>query len=159
MLDAIIKGFFKFIPGLGGKAAPARQVTRHPVSTLHSRRDLQGISQPVNVNVNGQESISLPVGAKEFQAVSKYVTNMKQKLFGLGKIPPDIRAIAQKMVSVDERLANQMGVEHKQLIELAKKFQENIGPMALIKFQDSLTKVLNFYEKSFNMSKEATALA
>ncbi len=156
MLDAI-KGFFRFIPGLSAaKAAPARQPARPPTS-ISSRKDLQGISQPVNEN--GQESIYLPVGAQEFKKVLDYMTEMKKKLFSLGKIPPEIRAIAEKMASVSEEVANKMGVPKKILIELANKFQENIGPMALIKFQGSLTKVINFYAQSFNMSKEAMALA
>ncbi|MEB3315093.1 MAG: hypothetical protein VKK32_02640 [Candidatus Melainabacteria bacterium] len=156
MLDAI-RGFFNFIPGLGSvKAAPTRQPSRS-ASTFHSRNNLQGISQPVNVN--GQEAISLPVGAQEFKKVLDYMTEMKKKLFGLGRIPPEIRAIAQKMASVSEEVANKMGVPKERLIELGNKFQEDIGPMALIKFQGSLTKVINFYAQSFNMSEEAMALA
>jgi hypothetical protein len=87
------------------------------------------------------------------------MTKMKKQLFGLGKIPPEIRAIAEKMASVSEEVANKMGVPKEILIELANKFQGDIGPMALIKFQGSLTKVINFYAQSFNMSKEAMALA
>ena len=156
MLDAI-KSFFRFIPGLSAaKAAPVRQPSRSSTA-ISSRKDLQGISQPVNEN--GQESISLPVGAQEFKQVLDYMTEMKNKLFGLGKIPPEIRAIAKKMASVSEEVANKMGVSKEKLIELSNKFQEDIDPMALIKFQGSLTKVINFYAQSFNMSKEAMALA
>jgi hypothetical protein len=156
MLDAI-RGFFSFIPGFRTeKAASARQPSRSSTA-ISSRKDLQGISQPVNEN--GLESISLPVGAQEFKKVLDYMSEMKKKLFGLGKIPPEIRAIAQKMASVSEDVANKMGVSKEQLIELSNKFQEDIGPMALIKFQSSLTKVINFYAQSFNMSKEAMALA
>jgi len=157
MLDAI-KGFFSFIPGLvAAKAAPKRNPARPLISASSSREDLKGISQPVNVN--GHDAISLPVGAQEFRKVLDYMTKMKKQLFGLGKIPPEIRAIAQKMASVSEEVANKMGVPKERLIELANKFQEEIGPMALIKFQGSLTKVINFYAQSFNMSKEAMALA
>lgn len=156
MLDAI-KGFFSFIPGLvAAKAAPARQPARS-LSTFHSRNKLQGISQPVDVN--GQDAISLPVGAQEFKQVLDYMTEMKKKFLGIGKIPPEIRKIAEKMASVSEEVANIMGVPKEKLIELANKFKEDIGPMALIKFQGSLTKVINFYAQSFNMNKEAMALA
>lgn len=155
MLGAI-KDFLSSIPGLGGlKAAPAREVAR--ISTSHSRKALQEISQPVNAS--GQEPIPLPVGAQEFKKVLNYMTAMKKKLFGLGKIPPEIRAIAQKMANVSEEVADKMGVSKENLIELRNKFNENIGPMALIKFQGSLTKIINFYAQNFNMSKEAMALA
>jgi hypothetical protein len=157
MLNAIKEKIFSFIPGFGSaKAVPSRQPVRSLISTS-SRKDLQGISQPVNAN--GQEAISLPVAAPEFKKVLDYMAEMKKKLFGLGKIPPEIRAIAQKMASVSEEVANKMGVPQEKLIELGNKFKEDIGPMALIKFQGSLTKVINFYAQSFNMSKEAMALA
>jgi hypothetical protein len=161
MLDAIKEKFFSFIPGFLGKGklvASARKPVRSLVHIVHTpRKDLQGISQPVNAS--GQEAISLPVGAQEFKKVLDYMAEIKKKLFGLGKIPPEIRAIAQKMASVSEEVANKMGVPKEKLIELGNKFQEDIGPMALIKFQGSLTKVINFYAQSFNMSKEAMALA
>jgi hypothetical protein len=159
MLGAI-KDFFSFIPGLGkGKpVASARNPARSLISTSSSRKDLQGISQPP-VNANGQEAISLPVGAQEFKKVLDYMAEMKKKLFSLGKIPPEIRVIAQKMASVSEEVANKMGVPQEKLIELGNKFKEDIGPMALIKFQGSLTKVISFYAQSFNMNKEAMALA
>ncbi|MFM7457727.1 MAG: hypothetical protein ACKO3R_03590 [bacterium] len=156
MLDAI-RSFLSLIPGLGGKAAPVRKVARISSYSPHSRNALQEISQPVNAS--GQETISLPVGAQEFKQVLDYMTEMKKKLFGLGKIPPEIRAIAQKMASVSEEVANKMGVSQENLIELGNKFNEDIGPMALIKFQGSLTKIINFYAQNFNMSKEAMALA
>jgi hypothetical protein len=157
MLDAI-KGFFSFIPGLGnGKpVASVRNPARSLIPTS-SRKHLQGISQPVNAS--GQENTPLPVGAQEFKKVLDYMAEMKKKLFGLGKIPPEIRAIAQKMASVSEEVANKMGVPQEKLIELGNKFKEDIGPMALIKFQGTLTKLISFYAQSFNMSKEAMALA
>jgi hypothetical protein len=159
MLGAIKEKLFSFIPGFlgGAKAAPTRNPTRPLIPTSSSRKELKGISQPVNVNE--QDAISLPVGAQEFKKVLDYMTKMKKQLFGLGKIPPEIRAIAEKMASVSEEVANKMGVPKEILIELANKFQGDIGPMALIKFQGSLTKVINFYAQSFNMSKEAMALA
>ena len=154
-----IKNFFNFIPGLGpAKAAPSRQPGRSSAAIITSREGLQGISKPVSAS-NGQEGHSLPVEAQDFKKVLDYMTEMKKKLFGLGKIPPEIRAIAQKMASVSEEVANKMGVPQEKLIELGNKFKEDIGPMALIKFQGSLTKVINFYAQSFNMSKEAMALA
>jgi|694.fasta_scaffold00001_232 hypothetical protein len=157
MLDAI-KSFFSFIPGLGAaRAVPTRNPARPLISASSSRKELKGISQPVNVN--GHDAISLPVGAQEFKKVLDYMTEMKKKFLGIGKIPPEIRAIAEKMASVSEEVANKMGVPKERLIELGNKFQEDIGPMALIKFQGSLTKVINFYAQSFNMSKEAMALA
>jgi hypothetical protein len=157
MLGAIKEKLFSFIPFLGAaKAAPARNPLSRS-STPHSRGALQVISQPITAN--GQETISLPVGAQEFKKVLDYMTEMKKKFLGIGKIPPEIRAIAEKMASVSEEVANKMGVPKERLIELANKFQEDIGPMALIKFQGSLTKVINFYAQSFNMSKEAMALA
>jgi hypothetical protein len=152
-LGAIKEKLLSFIPGFLGGAkpapAPARQPARLP-STLYPRNVLKGMSQAVNANEQG--NIPLPVGVKEFEIVSGYVKKMKQKFSGFKAIPADIRAIAQKMVSVSEEVANQMGVPQEKLIELGKKFQQNIGPVALVQFQDSLTKVLNFYEKSFNMS-------
>ena len=158
MLDAI-KGFFRFIPGLSAaKAAPSRQPSRSSTAITTSREGLQGISKAVSAS-NGQEGHTLPVEANEFKQVLDYMTEMKKKLFSLGKIPPEIRAIAQKMASVSEEVANKMGVPKERLIELGNKFQEDIGPMALIKFQVSLTKVINFYAQSFNMSEEAMALA
>ena len=158
MLGAIKEKLFSFIPGFRtAKAAPARQPARPLISASSSREDLKGISQPVNVN--GHDAISLPVGAQEFKQVLDYMTEMKNKLFGFGKIPPEIRKIAQKMASVSEEVANKMGVSQEKLIELGNKFKEDIGPMALIKFQGSLTKVINFYAQNFNMSKEAMALA
>jgi hypothetical protein len=158
IVDAF-KGLFSFIPGLGGaKAAPSRQPSRSSAAIITSREGLKEISKPVSAS-NGQEDHTLPVEAKEFKKVLDYMTEMKKKLFGLGKIPPEIRAIAQKMANVSEEVAHKMGVSQEKLIELGNKFKEDISPMALIKFQGSLTKVINFYAQSFNMSKEAMALA
>jgi hypothetical protein len=150
IVDAF-KGFFSFIPGFSKsktKPAPSRQPVKLP--STRQRSTLKEMSQAVNPNEQG--NIPLPVDVKEFEIVSKYVDKIKQKFSGFKAIPADIRAIAQKMVSVSEEVANQMGVPQEKLIELGKKFQQNIGPVALFQFQDSLTKVLNFYEKSFNMS-------
>ena len=160
IVDAF-KGLFSFIPGLGGaKAAPPRQPARLSSSSLHSRNALRGISQPVNAS--GQEAISLPVGPEEFKKVLKYMTELQKNPFRLGKIqiPPEICAIAQKMASVGKEVANKMGIPTEKLIELSNKFKKkDIGPMALLGSKDILTKLITFYEQSFNVSKKAMAPA
>jgi hypothetical protein len=161
MLDAI-KGLFSFIPGLGGaKAAPPRQPARSLISTS-SRKELQGISQPVNSS--GPEATSLPVGPEEFEIVFKYIKRLIKNPFQLGMlpIPPEVCVIAPKMARVSKELAKKMGIPLGKLLELSNKFKtKGITPVAISGSEDKdiLTKLITFYEQSFNVSKEAMAPA
>jgi hypothetical protein len=162
IVDAF-KGLFSFIPGLGGaKAAPPRQPARLSSSPLHSRNALRGISQPVNAS--GQEAISLPVGPEEFKVVYEYIERLIKNPFQLGMlpIPPEVCVIAPKMARVSKELAKKMGIPLEELIKLSNKFKtKGITPVAIsgTRDKDILTKLITFYEQSFNVSKKAMAPA
>ncbi len=79
---------------------------------------------------------------------------------GMLPIPPEVCVIAPKMASVSKELAKKMGIPLEELIKLSNKFKtKGITPRAIIGSKGILTKLITFYAQSFNMSKEAMALA
>ena len=136
--------------GKGKPVASARKPAK--LSSALPRSGIRKMSQPVNPNEQG--NISLPVMEQvrkdELGELLNYVDGMKKNF--LKKIPTEICQTALKMVSgISDEIAKEIGVSPKILTELSEKFKQDINPMALRKFQDSLTKIVNFYKQSFNM--------